>query len=347
MWIRFAFRRYCDGKTQDGLPQVLSYVSTDLKRWQYLGEQWKGDNGSAAGRRWGPRVECPYQFNIRSHTLLKISAVAFGTDVLFVGQALGNGSRFQGDASGPPDGIRIDFGDVYAAAILHRPAAGRHVYFGWAKCGYKIDKATAGFDSALTLPRDMDVDQSGVPTWEVSAEMAKLRTGPPAVQTDVVLQPNGGAMLLTLPPGAVGDAVEIRVNFTRRDNDATLSVETRRTADGRERATVTFAVDGAAATVAGPVVETVSRDPASQGTQIRSATGSLPLGADGKVSLRVFVDKSVVESHLNARRSVSTRFYPLDLTPGTGAFGLRVVNSGARGPVKIDSVEVWGMRSIY
>ena len=183
---------YCDGPKQDGLPQVLSYVSDDFKNWQYLGEQWKGelsglspcltvkwrcrlghrwppqpfkprlpvftlcpvhvvpvavcgsrrpllrtlvsprvdataplscdracpcacatgDNGTAAGRRWGPRVECPYQFNIREHTLLKISAVSFSKDVLFVGRQLGNGSQFEPDPGGPPDGIYMDFGNV-------------------------------------------------------------------------------------------------------------------------------------------------------------------------------------------------------------------------------------------
>ena len=234
-----------------------------------------------------------------------------------------------------------------AAAILHRPAVGRHIYYGWAECLYRFDRNTAGFDSALTLPRDVDVDPSGVPTWEVSSEMAQLRSALSTVRTAVVLQPNGGSVPLALPAGAVGDAVEVRLNLTCTGTDATVTLDARRTADGLERASFTFTVDGAAATVAGPVVETVSRDPLSQGTQIRATTGSLQLGADRKVSLRVFIDKSVIESHLNARRSVSTRFYPLDLTAGTGAFGLRVVNPGTHGPVTVDSIEVWGMTSIY
>jgi len=88
---------YCDGSKQDGLPQVLSYVSEDFKTWSYLGEQWRGDGGAMSGRRWGPRVECPYQINVRNHTLLKISAVAFGHDFLFVGSTTGNGSAFVPD----------------------------------------------------------------------------------------------------------------------------------------------------------------------------------------------------------------------------------------------------------
>ena len=30
---------YCDGNKQDGLPQVLSYTSTDFKSWEYLGRR--------------------------------------------------------------------------------------------------------------------------------------------------------------------------------------------------------------------------------------------------------------------------------------------------------------------
>jgi len=45
---------YCDGTKQDGLPQVLSYVSDDFVHWEFLGEQWKADNGTAIGRKWGP-----------------------------------------------------------------------------------------------------------------------------------------------------------------------------------------------------------------------------------------------------------------------------------------------------
>ena len=68
------------------------------------------------GRTWGPRVECPYQINIGNRTLLKISAVGYGKDVLFSGAALGNGSRFEPDP-GAENGVDMDFGDVYAAAV--------------------------------------------------------------------------------------------------------------------------------------------------------------------------------------------------------------------------------------
>ena len=109
--------------------------------------------------------------------------------------------------------------------------------------------------------------------------------------------------------------------------------------DGSEQATVEFSPG------AGLAVTTVSRDPLSQRTQTRT-DGAERMASALAYSLRIFVDKSVVEAHLNARRSVTTRFYPLDLTPGTGAFGLRVINSGTT-VATIASVEVWGMKGIY
>ena len=59
-------------------------------------------------------------------------------------------------------------------------------------------------------------------------------------------------------------------------------------------------------------------------------------------TLRVFVDVSVIEAHLDARLSISSRAYPRS----DDATHLFVVNRGAQAAV-VDSVAVWGMRSIW
>jgi hypothetical protein len=94
-------------------------------------------------------------------------------------------------------------------------------------------------------------------------------------------------------------------------------------------------------------VMTQSLDPLSEGTQTITDDGpALPVGTTGKYTLRVYVDKSIIEAHVNARRSVTTRFYPLDLDPTTGAFGLKLCNDGPT-QFTVDSIEVWGMKGIY
>ena len=64
---------------------------------------------------------------------------------------------------------------------------------------YRLDPKTAGFDSAITLPRLMDVDADGAPTWEVPGDaVASLRIGPPVVKRKLELLP--GVAAPTGPP---------------------------------------------------------------------------------------------------------------------------------------------------
>ena len=71
-----------------------------------------------------------------------------------------------------------------AAAAASASFGDRHIYLGWVECSYQLDIATAEFDSALSLPRDIDLAEDGVtPTWDISPEIDTLRTGPPTVHS--------------------------------------------------------------------------------------------------------------------------------------------------------------------
>ena len=71
-----------------------------------------------------------------------------------------------------------------AAAAASASSGDRHIYLGWVECSYQLDIATAEFDSALSLPRDIDLAEDGVtPTWDISPEIDTLRTGPPTVHS--------------------------------------------------------------------------------------------------------------------------------------------------------------------
>ena len=120
-----------------------------------------------------------------------------------------------------------------------------------------------------------------------------------------------------------------------------LSILARQTADGSEGVRITY--DG------GLHVVSESKNPLGQAASALHTDGGVPLppGTAGKWTLRVFIDKSIVEAHLNARRSITSRFYPQDLAVGTGAFGLKLHNAAPNATMLVDSVEVWGMRGIY
>ena len=76
---------------------------------------------------------------------------------------------------------------------------------------------------------------------------------------------------------------------------------------------------------------TLKRSTCAWAAQVRSDGGdSLPTGSGQQYTMRVFVDKSVIEAHLGTpvtTRSVTTRYYPLDLHAAGGAFGLKVLHS--------------------
>ena len=140
-----------------------------------------------------------------------------------------------------------------------------------------------------------------------------------------------------MPDGSVGDSLEIRLNFSTVVGK--IGVLARQTADGTEGIRVLY--DGEL------TLTTESRNPNDHGAGHFSDAGeALAPGTVGKYTLRVYIDKSVVEAHLNARRSITTRFYPLDLNATTGAFGVKLYND-ANVTATVDSIEVWGMRSIY
>ena len=93
------------------------------------------------------------------------------------------------------------------------------------------------FDGALSLPRDVDVDSSGNPTWQIAREIEQLRSGAPIVARDVRVPP-GGAVEIQMPPGA-GDVVEIMLNVSG-ESSASFGLSVRATANRAEQTTVYY-----------------------------------------------------------------------------------------------------------
>lgn len=163
---------YCDGKKQDGTPQVLSYVSSDFRSWEYLGEQfqWTGwtwplpTAGHIDGRLvieqprmlHVPRVECPYQYtDEHNSTILKLSMAGTSKDFVFVGSLQGNGSSFAPDAATSPTGTLLDWGGLYASAFLADTQHARSIMYGWIFASYNLAAAVGGAtfgELVLNLP---------------------------------------------------------------------------------------------------------------------------------------------------------------------------------------------------
>ena len=323
-----------------------------------------------------PRVECPYSFvdaENNETTILKLSMAGTGKDFIFLGSTTGgNGSIFTPSPASGSSGVLLDWGGLYASAVLAdtQPALPRSILFGWIFASYNLGAAVGGatFDCALSLPRVMSTKMlpNGilVPTWEIAPEVASLRINPtaPTLLLGLLVPPNS-AVPISLPKGATGDALELRLNVSGgSDAVAGTGLSVRATAKStilaadqraqvQEQTLIYFLqsdngslglmVASSSADHNAHNANVVAQYPRSEVDQ-PSATGGLG-DREHVYSLRVFVDKSVIEAHVDARLSVTTRAYPLLAAEATHAF---VINRSPT-PVTVESVEVWGMRSLW
>ena len=271
---------------------------------------------------------------IGNTTIVKISSTGLGKDFLFPGHAANsNGSDFVPDLSAnlSESGVQIDHGSVYAGAILYEQPeiGGRSIYQGSASLSGPSLKGlpnASQFDNALTLPRVIALDDNGQPTWEIAPEMAALRTPAVTMHENLKLAP-GDIVKLELPVGASPDSVEVRLNFSLGGEGA-IALGLRGTADGTQGVTVAYSSS------AGLAVDVGAR---------RTTAPPLAGAADTLSSLRVFLDRAIIEAHVNARRSITTSYFPADITGGT-AFTL--TNPGKTTHVTA-SVEIWGMGGMF
>ena len=244
---------------------------------------------------------------------------------------------------------------------MTRRAVPRQLLFGWVTNGYDLSKASSPptFDCALSLPRVMEVDGDGAnPTWEIAPEINSLRLrANPLLLRNLKMLPNA-TMPLSLPDGAMGDALELRLNFTVREgrgHDLTLlpvvGLSVRATSSGSssvaagqsEQTLVLYGPSSSARNGTGLRVLGASRDPGAFSVNVTAPPLRVPPSSlEATYSLRVFVDRSVIETHVNGMLSATVRAYPLS-DDAKHAF---VVNRGDV-PVVIDSLEVWGMGSIW
>jgi sucrose-6-phosphate hydrolase SacC (GH32 family) len=275
----FGKKNFCDGNypntpvhppwvlgSQDGIPQIVAFESTDLKSWSFLGVPWQAPTHKQ-DRPWGPRIECPYTVTglgpDGNRSVLLMGAAGPNQNYYLVGTFEGsNGSKFTGiggsagpgvDAAGhaipgvDTFGSSIDAveGLMYASAVMQRWGGQPPLLFSWVRgmClinASEISKYNASWSgkdsSAMSLPKVMAVDEHDRLKLDVAPELKELRIGPPSVIKERVL-PGGTAhspsiLAVPLPVGATGDAVELAINIscgvhTTSGGDATLAIALR------------------------------------------------------------------------------------------------------------------------
>lgn len=312
--------------------KVQFYESTNLRDWALLSTF--GPTG-ATGGIW----ECPDLFELPvegtddSRWVLEVDlnpgAVAGGSGgQYFVGSF--DGTRF---AAEQPSRW-IDYGADFYAGVTWANMPERRVFLAWMNNWlYAQDIPTSPWRSAQSLPRTLTLRQDDDRMRLVQTpvqELTQLR-GEATRLTDAEI-PDGTQSISDR--GIRGKAMEIQATFDVGTADS-LGLKVRR-GDGEET------VIGIAPAT-GEIFVDRSRSGVTDFHPDFAAThaGPVPVGDDGRVTLRVFVDWSSVEVFADGgATAITDRIFPSPSSDGVALFA-----SG--GPARLVSLTAWPMASIW
>lgn len=247
-----------------------------------------------------PTAECPNFFKLGNQWVLFVSP--YGHVQYFVGDFDAKACRFHPRTQGT-----LDYGSFYAPNTMQL-ANGRRLVWGWIN-GFPGGR---GWNGCLSLPRQLSLSRDRQLQQEPVPELKKLRGRglewkKPHVQNNL--------QTLTLP----------------KTNTMEILAELEIPAAGNIE--LTFA---SSATSTRPISVMANRSELS----VQNTKVPLQIKKDGKLSLHIFLDHSVMEVFANECVSITKVISPLGTNP--------VLELDAHGaPVEVSRMEAWPMDSIW
>ena len=285
---------------------ALLYRGDRLDEWEYVGPLLVGEWDGA-----GPVWECPELLDLGEKRLLHVSNYS---DVQYF---LGTADLTEPDFEIEERGL-LDYGDFYAPQTMV-DAEGRRITWAWVPEARGVEAQWhAGWSGLLTLPRVIDLDDGGRLRQRPAPELRALRGEHVSATADLAA---GDRASLPLS----GNAYELDLTL-RADPGATFELVLFESPARTERTVVRWTGD--------EVV--VDRSRSSHGHATEEGEQRMPLGSNGEreavdghayvadgggefedwetgtreLSLRVFVDGSVLELFANESRCLTSRVYP-------------------------------------
>ncbi|MER6614120.1 GH32 C-terminal domain-containing protein [Streptomyces xantholiticus] len=220
----------------------------------------------------------------------------------------------------------FDYGAHFTGPTGTVDAAGRALLWSIAQDRRSdADHHRSGWAHNAGLPLQLSLGDDGDLRIAPVAELSSLRE-PPLLDLRDVSAAEAGAVLASC---VRGDMLEIALEAELPDS-ARLELAVRRSPDGHEATSVTYD----AARGAFGVDRSRTGGTCPEVVDVRE--GPLAL-KEGLLSLRVFVDRSMVEAYANERRSITTRTYPAR----PDALGLALT---ADSEVRVRRLTVWPLR---
>ncbi|KAA6452135.1 glycoside hydrolase family 32 protein [Bacillus swezeyi] len=321
--------------------RILIYTSSNLKEWTYASEFGQG-HGSHEGV-W----ECPDLFELsvdgnpnQKKWVLQVSvgngAVSGGSGMqYFIGDF--DGTAFKNE--NPPEQVLwTDYGKDFYAAVTWSdiPSSdGRRLWLGWmSNWQYANDVPTSPWRSAMSIPRELKLKALSKGYRVIQSPITELQSirGASRGWKNNIISPASSDLL----PGQSGDAYEINAEFQVHAGSAAefgfkvRKGENQYTKIGYHKNSALLFVDRSRS-------GNVSFNPS-----FNTGKHAAPLRpVNGKVKMRIFVDRSSVEVFGNDGRQVITDI----ILPDQSSKGLEVYASN--GFVKLNSMTIHPLKKIW
>jgi beta-fructofuranosidase len=291
---------------------ALLYTADDLREWRYEGPLLVGEDSAD-----GPVWECPELLTLAEKRLLHVSNYE---DVIYFLGELRDG-RFEVDRQGV-----LDHGDFYAPQSLWD--GDRYLTFGWLPEARDLDAQwDAGWSGALSLPRVLTVGPDGDVRQRPAEEVRTLRAE--RLLEDATRSLSAGDRRSL---DVAGRTLELDLEVALDDATA-FELSVLESPDRAEQTVVRYRNDGELV---------VDRTAASDDGRVTADTQRMAVPPyEEPLSLRCFLDGSVLELYANERHCLTSRVYP---TRGDST-GVSVAADSGRATV--ESLSAWQLENGY
>jgi beta-fructofuranosidase len=223
----------------------------------------------------------------------------------------------------------VDDGGYFYAPQSFTDDLGRRIMFGWLWEGRdESAQRASGWAGVMSLPRVLSPRSGGALGVQPAPELRSLRRGHTCLENAVIRSTSTTQVALR------GAALEIEAEFLPGQAEQ-LGLKVLCAPDGSEQTRICFDPHSGWLSIDR---EHSSLDPAvhreTHGTRLELADGE-------NLSLRIFVDHSVIEVYANCRACLTSRVYPTR----RDSVGVEMFAIGA--PAQLQKLDVWEMSSIY
>ena len=305
---------------EHGTASVRLYESTDLRNWGYLGPLLTRDRTWEPPWDAGTMWECPQVITFGTQIAVLVSA--WSTEGIAGVLAISGHSAGAGLTD--PTVSRYDAGsNFYAACVLRESEVGA-VVWGWATEGRTKEWAEeADWSGMVSLPRVVRLAADGTIASVPVPAMSGLRAG--AISPCHADDRAGRALAFDQLPAQL----EILISFAASPERTTSSARLRFSPDEYMDLIINWQSG----------VITIDREHASSDDRAhgRSVSFDEPFAApDRDLTVRLFLDGSIVELFTLSGKCATTRIYPIAPPP----WSLDVAGLASH-----DRVEVWSLRA--